>query len=68
MIDGNNRSFKLTEMPEHGKTIVQTSKGNLSRIDFEMAIKCDAEGPVLSAIREEQTWINYRKLKRVFQN
>ncbi|MEC0457338.1 XtrA/YqaO family protein, partial [Bacillus subtilis] len=21
-------------MPEHGKTIVQTSKGNLSRIDF----------------------------------
>ncbi|MDV3521926.1 MULTISPECIES: XtrA/YqaO family protein [Bacillus] len=26
-------------MPEHGKTIVQTSKGNLSRIDFEIGYK-----------------------------
>ncbi|MEC1273123.1 XtrA/YqaO family protein [Bacillus subtilis] len=39
VIDGNNISFKLTEMPEHGKTIVQTSKGNLSRIDFEIGYK-----------------------------
>lgn len=39
VIDGNNRSIKLTEMPEHGKTIVQTSKGNLSRIDFEIGYK-----------------------------
>ncbi|CAF1755574.1 MULTISPECIES: XtrA/YqaO family protein [Bacillus subtilis group] len=39
VIDGNNKSFKLTEMPEHGKTIVQTSKGNLSRIDFEIGYK-----------------------------
>ncbi|MCO8147009.1 XtrA/YqaO family protein [Bacillus subtilis] len=39
VIDGNNISFKLTEMPERGKTIVQTSKGNLSRIDFEIGYK-----------------------------
>ncbi|MGY0654711.1 XtrA/YqaO family protein [Bacillus subtilis] len=38
-IEGNNRSFKLMEMPEHGKTIVQTSKGNLSRIDFDYGFK-----------------------------
>ncbi|WP_267892328.1 MULTISPECIES: XtrA/YqaO family protein [Bacillus] len=39
VIDGNNRSFKLKEIPEHGKTIVQTSKGDLSRIDFEIGYK-----------------------------
>lgn len=39
VIDGNNKSFKLTEMPEHWKTFVQTSKGNLSRIDFEIGYK-----------------------------
>ncbi|WP_285840569.1 MULTISPECIES: XtrA/YqaO family protein [Bacillus] len=39
VIDRNNRSFKLMEMPEHGKTIVQTSKGDLSRIDFEIGYK-----------------------------
>ncbi|WIL36169.1 XtrA/YqaO family protein [Bacillus stercoris] len=38
-IEGINRSFKLMEMPEHGKTIVQTSKGNLSRIDFDYGFK-----------------------------
>ncbi|WP_326848598.1 XtrA/YqaO family protein [Bacillus vallismortis] len=70
VIDGNNRSFKLTETPEHGKTIVQTSKGNLSRIDFEIGYKmrrrgvgplCDMGGTGMDKLQEIKARIS--KLK-----
>ncbi|MCM3190405.1 XtrA/YqaO family protein [Bacillus subtilis] len=39
VIDGINQVVQFTETPEHGRTIVQTSKGNLSRIDYEYGYK-----------------------------
>lgn len=67
VIDGNNKSFKLTEMPEHGKPSCKRQKVIFQELILKSDIKCDAEGPVLSAIWEERTWINCRKYKIDFQ-
>ncbi|KAA6453220.1 XtrA/YqaO family protein [Bacillus swezeyi] len=39
VLDGINGTAWQTEAPEHGKTVVETRKGDLARLDFEIGYK-----------------------------
>ncbi|MFN2745816.1 MULTISPECIES: XtrA/YqaO family protein [Bacillus] len=39
VLDGVKGTAWQTEAPEHGKTVVETRKGDLARVDFEIGYK-----------------------------
>ncbi|XYY60638.1 XtrA/YqaO family protein [Bacillus velezensis] len=39
IIDGLNKEAWLAEAPEHGKTLVETRKGDLARVEYEIGFK-----------------------------
>ncbi|MCY8512276.1 XtrA/YqaO family protein [Bacillus atrophaeus] len=39
IVDGLKGEAWITEAPEHGKTLVETRKGDLARVDFEIGYK-----------------------------
>ncbi|WP_412856329.1 XtrA/YqaO family protein [Bacillus sp. 179-C3.3 HS] len=39
VLDGNGGTAYQLEVPEHGKTIIQTAKGHFARVDHEIGFK-----------------------------
>ncbi|ARJ74636.1 MULTISPECIES: XtrA/YqaO family protein [Bacillus amyloliquefaciens group] len=39
IVDGLKKEAWLAEAPEHGKTLVETRKGDLARIEYEIGFK-----------------------------
>ncbi|CAN2253244.1 XtrA/YqaO family protein [Bacillus vallismortis] len=39
IVDGVKREAWIAEAPEHGKTLVETRKGDLARVEFEIGYK-----------------------------
>lgn len=39
VLDGMNGTAWQTEAPEHGKTVIETRKGDLARVEFEIGYK-----------------------------
>ncbi|MCD2370802.1 XtrA/YqaO family protein [Bacillus sp. BS3(2021)] len=39
VLDGMNGTAWQAEAPEHGKTVIETRKGDLARVEFEIGYK-----------------------------
>ncbi|MCY8959515.1 XtrA/YqaO family protein [Bacillus atrophaeus] len=39
VLDGNQGTAHALEVPEHGKTVIQTVKGSFARVDHEIGFK-----------------------------
>nr|MDH3077286.1 XtrA/YqaO family protein [Bacillus velezensis]MDH3099254.1 XtrA/YqaO family protein [Bacillus velezensis]WGD99350.1 XtrA/YqaO family protein [Bacillus velezensis] len=39
VLDGTEGTAHVLDVPEHGKTIIQTSKGDFARVDHEIGFK-----------------------------
>ncbi|MCY8076696.1 XtrA/YqaO family protein, partial [Bacillus haynesii] len=39
VLDGMNGTAWQAEAPEHGKTVIETRKGDLARVEFEIGFK-----------------------------
>ncbi|MFC7888578.1 XtrA/YqaO family protein [Bacillus velezensis] len=39
VLDGTEGTAHVLDVPEHGKTIIQTSKGSFARVDHEIGFK-----------------------------
>ena len=39
IVDGLKKEVWLAEAPEHGKTLIETRKGDLARVEYEIGFK-----------------------------